>query len=303
MLEAPPLLMLTTANKMAIARILYRLIHAVRRPLGGGDLVRVRRRGVTWDLDLREGIDLTIFALGAFERSTLRALESLVEEGDTVVDIGANIGAHTLHLARLVGERGRVFAFEPTDFAIAKLRANLKANPALRSRVEVQQAFLVKDPGQARAGTLASSWPVDGTVPDHAQMGSRSMAASGAVAVTLDSAMEAAGSPKVRLIKLDVDGHELEVLKGGCRLLARDRPIIVMELAPYVFHPFERFDEMIHLLVEAQYRFRSLKSSRELPRHPTELRAMISHEASVNVVAFPKGPQPLSGDPNRPVSV
>ncbi len=202
-----------------------------------------------------------------------------------------------------MGERGRVYAFEPTDFAVAKLRANLKANPALESRVEVQQAFLVEDSDQALAGTLASSWPVDGTVPDHAQMGSRAMAASGAVAVTVDSAMEAAGSPKVRLIKLDVDGHEFEVLKGARRLLGRDRPIIVMELAPYVFQPLEKFDQMIHLLVEAQYRFRSLKSSRELPRHPVALRAMISHEASVNVVAVPEGPPPLSGGPDRPVAV
>ena len=74
-----PLPMLSTATKMRIARILYRVVHGMRRPFGGGDRVRVGRRGVTWDLDLREGIDLTIYALGAFEIPTLRVLESVVK--------------------------------------------------------------------------------------------------------------------------------------------------------------------------------------------------------------------------------
>jgi FkbM family methyltransferase len=279
--------MLSTAAKIRIARILYRVIHAVRLSFGGEDRVRVRRRGVAWELDLREGIDLTIYALGAFEIPTLWTLQSLVEKGATVLDVGANIGAHTLHLARLVGDRGRVIAFEPTDYAMAKLRANLKANPSLESRVEVHQAFLVARAEQALMGSLASSWPVDGTAPDDAQMGSRAMAVSGAKAVTLDSVMEALGNPRVQLIKMDIDGHELEVLKGGQSTIARHRPIIVMELAPYVFHPVEKFDEMVNLLVRANYGFHPLGSARELPRDPVALRALISREASVNVVAFP----------------
>jgi hypothetical protein len=125
------------------------------------------------------------------------------------------------------------------------------------------------------------------------------MTASGAVAVTLDSAVEAAGNPRVRLVKLDVDGHELGVLQGGRALLARDRPVIVMELAPYVFHPVEKFDEMVSLLVEARYRFRTLASSRELPLEPASLRATISHDASVNVVAFPSESDPPTGGLER----
>ncbi len=279
--------MLSTAAKIGIARILYRVIHGFRRPFGASDLVRVRRRGVVWELDLREGIDLTIYALRAFEIPTLRALERLVEEGATVLDIGANIGAHTLHLARLVGDHGRVIAFEPTDYAIAKLRANLKANPRLEPRVGVHQAFLVASADQTKVESLASSWPVDGTSPDDRQMGSRDMAVTGAKVVTLDSVMEAEGNPRVQLIKMDIDGHELEVLQGAQSLLARDRPIMVMELAPYVFRPIARFDEMIHLLVRSNYGFRPLGSSRELPRDPAALRALISLEGSVNVVAFP----------------
>jgi len=279
--------MLSTATKIRIARMLYFILHAIRRPFGGGDEVRARRSGIHWVLDLREGIDLTIFALGAFERDTLRALEATVRDGATVLDVGANIGAHTLHLARLVGEKGRVIAFEPTDFAVAKLRMNLRANPDLEKRVEVHQAFLVAKAGAPMDATVASSWPVDGTAADDAQMGSRAMNVAGASATTLDSVIAAAGDPEVQLIKMDVDGHELEVLEGAQVLLERSRPVIVMELAPYVFHPPGKFDRMVNLLVGSNYVFQPLGSTRELPSDPAALRSLIPHGGSVNVVALP----------------
>jgi len=287
--------MFSTATKVRIATMLYFLLHTLRRAFGGRDQVTVRRRGLTWHLDLREGIDLTIYALTAFEPDTLRALESLVKEGATVLDVGANVGAHTLHLARLVGEKGRVIAFEPTDYAISKLRANLLANAALAPRVDVHQAFLVGKAGATPATALASSWPVDGTRADDALMGSRAMPLSGAVATTLDAVIAASGDPEVSLIKMDVDGHELEVLEGAEELLARRRPIIVMELAPYVFHPKEKFDQMVNLLARAHYVFQALGANRRLPSDPGALRRLIPGEGSVNVVAFPSERSPAAG--------
>ena len=284
---------LSTATKVRIARMLYLFLRLVRAPFGCRDLVSVRRHGVAWDLDLREGIDLTIYTLGAFERDTLRAIESLVRPGATVLDIGANVGAHTLHLARLVGDLGRVIAFEPTDFAIAKLRANLKANPALDPRVEVHQAFLVADAAKAPAvPAVASSWPVDGSSPDDKEMGSRAMGVSGASAMTVDDVVAASGDPAVQLIKMDVDGHELEVLEGARRLLRRHHPVIVMELAPYVFHPASKFDAMVKVLTDLNYVFRPLDSSVELPSDPAMLRTVIPRFGSLNVVALPRAAAP-----------
>jgi FkbM family methyltransferase len=280
--------MLSTAAKIRIARLLYSVVHRVRWLFGGGDRVRARRRGINWDLDLREGIDLTIYLAGAFELDTLSALKRLVKEGDTVLDVGANIGAHTLHLARLVGPNGRVIAFEPTDFAVAKLRANLRANPDLESRVAVHQAFLVAEGGAAFADTVPSSWPVDGSVPDDLRLGSCGMRVAGALAVTVDSVVAAAGGPDIALIKMDVDGNELEVLEGARSLLQRCRPSIVMELAPYVFRPIEKFDAMVNLLGSFNYSFRRLASAIVIPAHAEALRAMIPFQGSVNVIALPR---------------
>jgi FkbM family methyltransferase len=282
--------MLSTASKIRIARLLYWFLHTTRRLFGASDEVTVRRRGVAWSLDLREGIDLTIYVLGAFELDTLRALESLVKEGDVVLDVGANVGAHTLHLARLVGPQGRVIAFEPTDFAMAKLRANLDLNPELQKRVVAHQAFLVGKTGAPMDSVVASSWPVDGRRADDALMGSRSMGVSGARALTVDDVLAASGDPQVRLIKMDVDGHELEVLEGAKRLLEQRKAVIVMELAPYVFHPPEKFEAMVDLLARTGYVLRLLGSASELPADGPALRALIPREGSMNVLAIPGSP-------------
>ncbi len=95
----------------------------------------MRRRGVAWTLDLREGIDFSIWLLGAFELSTVRAYQRILRPGAIVLDIGANIGAHTLHLARAVGTEGKVWAIEPTDYAMGKLKTNIALNPELAPRI------------------------------------------------------------------------------------------------------------------------------------------------------------------------
>src|SRR5215469_4528356 len=109
--------MLTTRRKIALARTAQRAVMFGRRAFRKGPQTNVRRRGLAWDLDLREGIDFAIWLLGAFESTTIGAYTRLIRPGDVVFDVGANVGAHTLHLARAVGRTGRVHAFEPTEWA------------------------------------------------------------------------------------------------------------------------------------------------------------------------------------------
>ena len=91
----------------------------------------------------------------------------------------------------------------------------------------------------------------------------------------------------VQLIKMDVDGHELEVLEGARQVLIRCHPVIVMELAPYVFQPASNFDTMVRVLTELNYVFVPLGSTAELPSDPARLRSLIPRLGSVNVVALP----------------
>jgi hypothetical protein len=117
---------LNTQRKIALACIANRFVKGGRRLLGMPMQAEFKRGGLRWMLDLDEGIDFSIFLLGSFEPDAVRCFEKRIKPGDVVLDIGANIGAHTLRLARLVGSSGRVLAFEPTIYAYAKLRSNLE---------------------------------------------------------------------------------------------------------------------------------------------------------------------------------
>jgi hypothetical protein len=93
--------MLSTIQKINLAKVAYYLVVVARRILGrSSQNIEVTRSGIRWYLDLKEGIDFSIYILGGFEPSTLRLYNKLVKSGDVVLDIGANIGSHTLPLAR-----------------------------------------------------------------------------------------------------------------------------------------------------------------------------------------------------------
>lgn len=246
------------------------------------------RGGIRWMLDLNEGIDFSIFLLGSFEPDVVRCYEKRVQPGDVVLDIGANIGAHTLHFARLVGVAGRVLAFEPTAYAHAKLRANLALNPELDSRVLLRQTLLTDTPGAALPETICSSWPLaheEGLHPEHL---GKPQTTEGAGSSTLDAAVAAAGVARVAFVKLDVDGHELSVLRGAAGTLRTSRPPILIELCPHVCveHGYP-FSELVDCLLGLGYRFESLEG-RALPDNAAALEKLIPAKGGINVLALPK---------------
>jgi FkbM family methyltransferase len=133
-----------------------------------------------------------------------------------VVDIGANIGAHTLPIAQHVGETGRVFAIEPTSFAYSKLSRNIDLNPSLKSRIIPVNAAFVSDTSQ-ELGKIYASWRLTGTDNAHSVHGGVECDTSQAQRITFDSFVAQAQIEKISVIKLDVDGFETHVLKGVLR--------------------------------------------------------------------------------------
>jgi FkbM family methyltransferase len=284
--EEAQVLTLTTKTKIAGARAVYRTLRLLGLAAQPGERVRVQRSGIQWELDLGEGIDFAIFLLGAFERSTLNALKELVKAGDTVLDIGANIGAHTLHLANAVGPEGRVFAFEPTDFAFGKLTRNLAINPDLQQRVIASQLFLVDKLGTERQAEIYSSWPLEQAGDQHPKHLGKLQSTSNASTETLDQFAARNHFSRVDLIKIDVDGHELPVLKGGRELLRNFGPTLVMELSPYI-HSEEgnSFEELIDILRDCGYSLKDLKSGQPVKLDAAHLTRVVPDGAGINVVA------------------
>jgi FkbM family methyltransferase len=278
--------LLNTAQKIGLAKVASRSVLACRKAFGRPPEAEFTRQGVRWRLDLREGIDFSIFLLGAFEPSTVRAYRALVRPNQTVLDIGANIGAHTLPLAQLVGEKGRVIAFEPTAFAFRKCAANLALNPDLRSRVSLQQMMLVASPDEPLPAAIFSSWPLVEGHALHERHKGQLMDTRGARLATLDQVVDELKLSAVHFIKLDVDGFEYPVLAGGRKMLQKFRPSIALELAPYTHteHGYT-LEEITALLSETGYELRNIATGRPIATDPVTLRKMIPDGGSINVLA------------------
>jgi FkbM family methyltransferase len=275
-----------TTHKIAAARAIYRAIHAGRALLGRTDRAIVVRDGITYDLDLSQGIDFAIFLGNIYERQTRAALRKLVLPGALVLDIGANIGAHTLHLAESVGPSGHVMAFEPTDYAFRKLSRNLALNPTLAARVQACHCFLTANDEANVPGAIYSSWPLAKQTGLHAKHLGREMETQQARARSLDSILSEYADRKVQLVKLDVDGFECDVLRGATAMLRDARPIFVMELAPYVLE--ERgtsLDELLSFFVPNGYVFYDEQTEKPLPASARELQRMIANGAGINAIA------------------
>lgn len=280
-------LMLKTKQKIALAAMLQTVVMGLKRAFGKGSSAKVRRNGVNWELDLREGIDFSIWLLGTFEPETVRCYRKLVSPGSVALDIGANIGAHSFFLADAVGSAGEVIAFEPTDYAFSKLQRNLALNPELATRMRCMQLMLVgEDDSEMSVRGLYSSWPLK-TEPDlHTLHGGRMMSVSGAKALTLDAAVRQLGLDRVDFIKLDIDGFECGMLIGASETLARWHPTILMELAPYALsEQGASLRQLIELLRGHGYRLQRIDNRKPLQMDSRYLESKIPAGASLNVIA------------------
>jgi FkbM family methyltransferase len=137
-------------------------------------------------------------------------------QGGTFVDIGANVGNHTLYAA-LVLDAPRLVAFEPNPPAARVLRANVALNN-LAERVSVRQVGLSSEPGWAEA-IAATPDNLGGT---HLETGSGSL--------VLERGDDALAGETVGFIKIDTEGMEIDVLRGLAETLKRDRPALFVEV-------------------------------------------------------------------------
>jgi FkbM family methyltransferase len=277
-----------TTTKIAAAKMLYRAIHLGRALVGQGDRAVVVRHGLHYALDLAQGIDLAIYLFGQFEPTTAAACTRHVRPGWCALDIGANVGAHTLNLARLVGAQGRVIAVEPTEYAFAKLQRNLTLNPDLAPRVTALQCFLGTSDAAPAIDRVYAGWPLAGGRELHPKHRGEPMSTRGATMRRLDSVLDAHGRPRVGFVKLDVDGYECEVLAGAAAMLARDRPVFVLELSPYVLVEHgASLERLMAFFVPLGYRFYRERDDALLPQDPAALAALVGDGSSINAIARP----------------
>jgi FkbM family methyltransferase len=163
-----------------------------------------------------------------------RVYLSFVRRGDIVLDVGANVGAHSVFFSRLVRDEGRVLAFEPLAPNIDALRETIRK----RSRISNISIFqlAVGNPGEARQDVVMrvpgddltqASLKVQGAGSWEGKARVRQYSAS---LTGLDAEAEVQALPSIDFIKIDVEGGELDVLKGATDTIRLHRPLIYCEL-------------------------------------------------------------------------
>lgn len=201
---------------------------------------RARSLGMNIDLDParpNEAWIMKFLERGAYyEPDIARLMCDSIDEGDVVVDVGANAGFFTVLMGMLAGPRGRVLSFEPGVNNLDRLRNNI----ALNALTNVE---LVEKPASDAPGPVSFFLNSDDTggnaLWDPAAFeGNDKSAASTQVqtlqATTIDAEFERLSLPAPKFIKIDTEGAELKVL-AGCKGLLKGRkvPLVVTE-----YHPF-----------------------------------------------------------------
>jgi FkbM family methyltransferase len=168
---------------------------------------------------------------GRFEPHVMATLARLVPRDGVAVDVGANVGAIALLLAR-AAPAGRVVAFEASPATVPVLRANLAANGA--ANVEVVPLALGDRAGRVRLSAIAA-----GAGGSFVSAQAASGEGAEVEATTLDDWVQERGLARLDLVKIDVEGSEPRVLDGARRTLERHRPALVVECNPAALLRFQ----------------------------------------------------------------
>lgn len=211
-----------TAARAAVGRVLTRTRLRAWARLHTGHRLRV---------DLDSSVGRSILLRGTYEAPVEAVLRRHLRPGDTFVDVGANVGYLSVVAAALVGPSGQVHAFEPNERLGRLLRESVRENGL--TQLQPNDLGLWSSPGTLYLRvepSSAHSYVRVSADPDHADLR--------VPVTTLDEYLEARGRPRVRLVKVDVEGAELHVLRGARSCLERDHPLLVMEILDWGLQRF-----------------------------------------------------------------
>ncbi|HZQ48291.1 MAG TPA: FkbM family methyltransferase [Verrucomicrobiae bacterium] len=194
--------------------------------------------GLQMEYSLDSLIGQLLFLRGEFEKSEAafikRRLQHVIDA--VVIDVGANIGLHSLQAARLASVR-QVFAFEPAHTTFAMLERNITRN-GFAEKIHAYPLAVSKQPGRAEfhfcADDAYSSLTLDGRRPVQQTYE--------VAVVNLDGWSKEVALDRVDFVKIDVEGSELDVIQGAEQMLARHRPELMVEVFQGSRHHFSAVD-------------------------------------------------------------
>jgi FkbM family methyltransferase len=176
-------------------------------------------------------LDRQIIAFGAYDYPLHALIEQRVSEGMVCLDIGANIGAVSLHLAHRAGLSGLVYCFEPLPHLYKRLSRNIDRHPFRATFKQCRIALAAQD-GETILSAAAYDDPNQGMgsiVNQDACLKNRFKVPT----VSLDTFAKSEGLSRIDFLKIDVQGAEPLVIAGATRVLRRDHPEILVEISAW----------------------------------------------------------------------
>ena len=184
-------------------------------------------------------VSRSLLEYGEYFESEVSLFEQLVKPSQIVVDVGANIGAHTVALARLVGPTGAVVAIEPQRITHQILCANV----AINNLPNVTTFEL----GAGETQQSLKSYEMD--YEKEQNFGGYELRSTGTTNIQVFPLDLLLGANPISFIKIDVEGMELEVLKGATNVINLCRPVLYVENDRE-----ENSEELLNLLYKLNYR-------------------------------------------------
>lgn len=204
----------------------HRLAAWVYRRMYRPALADCRWQGGVFSVCTREHIEVR--SVRAFDPAPLVAdfKDCSLPAGATVMDIGGNVGAVACYLAKRIGAQGRVISFEPDPANISIFRRNLELNGVANVTLVEQGAWSEEGALEFRAGgNYTSSF-----VPtDHIERAPTQYRTVRVPVTTMDAVAAQIGLERLDLVKMDIEGSEVQALHGARRMLLRLRPDVIVE--------------------------------------------------------------------------
>ncbi len=272
-----------TRIKIFGAKVLYK----VTTLFTGKQRRVVERGGLNYEVDLAEGIELSLFLFGKFQEHIIKNPFLDLQKNFTIIDIGANVGLMSLQFAKRVPQ-GKVYSFEPTHYALERLKKNLSLNPDIADRVTVINSFVSENSNTNPSILAYSSWKVNGERDsrEHPVHLGTPKDTQGVPSVSLDDFVQRERLEKIDFIKIDTDGHEYEVFKGGEKAIAKYRPKIIFEAALYVMDE-KKIDFSFYLDYFSRLNYRLIDTKTNAVITEKNYRRYVPKNGSTDLIAIP----------------
>ncbi len=248
--------------------------------------------GYMFPVDRGTLLGWSVHFFGTYEPEVQTEIRRYLKPGEIAIDVGANVGWHTLLMAARAGSTGRVYAFEPNDSTRRRLVSAVEANALAHVTVDGRAVADLVGARGFQAPLAGHVWDGTGRLiaaparekrerPEEQEGPERQTRAI--ECTTLDAFVAERQIERLALVKIDVEGWELSVLRGARHVLSVLRPVVVFEYDPaYVSRSGGAAEDVTRCWSDADYELFALD-----PRRPPALVARLGDRGG-NFLALPR---------------